>query len=128
LKSLVPTHLEGDWLLCCHGSPRSFDDWIVASTPDEELAGYLEGVAAPLIAGGHTHQPMLRQFGDQVFLNPGSSGLPFRLPDRRTLSIAEYAVVGPDFIEFRQVPFDLAQVVADTQVVGLPHAERWTGR
>lgn len=127
LRTLVPTHAEGDWLLCCHGSPRSFDDWIVADTPDDELEAFVEGVDAPLIAGGHTHQPMLRQLGERVFLNPGSVGLPFRLPDRRTLSEAEYAIVGPDFIEFRRVPFDLAQVHADAEAVGLSHASRWSG-
>ncbi len=127
LRTLVPTHAEGEWLLCCHGSPQSFDDWIVASTPDEELEAFVEGTEAPMIAGGHTHQPMLRLFGDRVFLNPGSVGLPFRLPDRVTLPVAEYAIVGPDFTEFRQVPFDLAQVYADTQAVGLPHAHRWSG-
>ncbi|MCZ6889118.1 MAG: metallophosphoesterase family protein [Gammaproteobacteria bacterium] len=127
LRTLVPTHAEGDWLLCCHGSPKGFDDWIVASTPEEEFEAFVEGTAAPMIAGGHTHQPMVRQFGNRVFLNPGSVGLPFRLPERRALSEAEYAIVGPDSTELRRVPFDLKQVSKDARAVGLPHHERWSG-
>ncbi|MHC4956890.1 MAG: metallophosphoesterase family protein [Planctomycetota bacterium] len=128
LRSFVPTHSEGDWLLCCHGGPQSFEHFILADTPAEEVEGYLEGFDAPVFAGGHTHQPMYRQLGDRVFVNPGSAGLPFRLTDRKTLDAAEYAIVSPDGIDFCRVPFDLAAVYRDAQSVGLPHADRWAGR
>ena len=56
-------------LLCCHGSPRSYDDVIRASTPDEELDLLLADMDAQIIAGGHTHTRMLRHWrghgGDQ---------------------------------------------------------------
>ncbi len=67
---------QGPSLLCYHGSPRSFDDAIRSTTPDEELRHLLAGHRAALMAGGHTHTQMVRRFEDRVILNPGSVGLP----------------------------------------------------
>ncbi|HEX7021317.1 MAG TPA: metallophosphoesterase family protein, partial [Trueperaceae bacterium] len=50
----------GVTVLAVHGSPRSFDDRIVASTSDEQLGAMLEGVHASIVVGGHTHTQLLR--------------------------------------------------------------------
>lgn len=120
----APTHAEPD-VLCCHGSPGSFEELILPATPDDEVAPLLEGVAQPVVAGGHTHQPMWRHVAGRWFLNPGSTGLAFRFPDRKTLDHAEYAILDGLDVELRRVPFDLAKVYADGKARGLPHAERW---
>lgn len=126
LSGFVPVHPEGEGLLCCHGSPRSFDDFILPTTPDQEVAGHIEGVSAAVVAGGHTHQPMVRHLaGGRLFVNPGSAGLPFRLPGRGTLDVAEYAIVEGLDVEIRHVSFNLARVYSDAQARGLPHPERW---
>ncbi len=46
-------------LLVCHGSPRSYHDPIVATTPLEELDAWFEQPLPDLLAAGHTHQPFL---------------------------------------------------------------------
>ena len=55
-RSFVPTldlEIDGFDALCFHGSPRSYDDWIFATTPDDELAGMLDAQRPSLLIGGH---------------------------------------------------------------------------
>ncbi|MDF2767044.1 MAG: protein phosphatase, partial [Rhodospirillales bacterium] len=69
-------------LLCCHGSPRSFDDIVSAATPDEEIDEMMGGHEAEAYAGGHTHVRMLRARRGREIVNPGSVGLAYRFhPD-----------------------------------------------
>ena len=82
-KPTVRLTLENLSILCFHGSPRSYNDVIVATTPAETLAELFQE-RAPLMFGGHTHTQLLRRFGEVTFINPGSVGLPFELfPDGR---------------------------------------------
>jgi predicted phosphodiesterase len=67
---------RGVSLLGCHGSPRSYDDVLSASTPVNVLTEVLAGHAHQVIAGGHTHIQLLRRFGQRHFVNPGSVGMP----------------------------------------------------
>ena len=86
----------GRRLHCCHGSPRSFNDVIVATTPDEELDEFLTGVEADVIAGGHTHRRMLRAHRGREIVNPGSVGLAYEFhPDGsvRVPPWAEFAIL-----------------------------------
>jgi predicted phosphodiesterase len=84
-------------LLLFHGSPRSHMEDILATTPADELDRMLEGHAAAVHAGGHTHVQMLRQHRGVLVVNPGSVGLPFREFAFRQaptlLHHAEYAVI-----------------------------------
>lgn len=63
-------------LLCYHGSPRSFHDEILPSTPVEQLEAWFLGSDAICFAGGHTHERMVRSCWGSTVLNPGSVGLP----------------------------------------------------
>lgn len=124
---------DGLALLCCHGSPRSFNDVIVATTPDDDLAVMLAGCSATVIAGGHTHQQMLRRYRDMLLLNPGSVGLPYERgsggDDARNPPWAEYAVVSQESgalsIASRRVPIDAGAVAQAIRASGMPHAEVW---
>ncbi|NCF69462.1 MAG: metallophosphoesterase [Chloroflexi bacterium] len=110
-------------LLCYHGSPRSKTDFIGLETPEDELLEKLLGKWATVMAGGHTHQQMLRRFDDAILVNPGSVGLPYEMRDGRTVnpSWAEYALLaaGPGGlrVEFRRVPVDVEAVTAAVTVV-----------
>ena len=87
---------DGGVALCFHGSPSSYDDFIFATTPDDELRRMLGHVRAPLMIGGHAHVQLLRRFERILFVNPGSVGLPFAewWPDRvRIAPRAEYGVL-----------------------------------
>jgi putative phosphoesterase len=101
-----------------HGSPRSYIEDILASTPPEALDAMLAGTTATLLAGGHTHIQMLRQYHGRLLVNPGSVGLAFKdYVGGRTptiLSHAEYAMVeefdGVVGVCLRRVPLDKRQL------------------
>ncbi len=117
---------NGRDLLCFHGSPRSYDDIIRATTTNDELATCFEGTSAWLLAGGHTHDPLWRRCGQSWIINPGSVGLPVDfLEDGQAVNIprAEFAVIdvtGDRFnITFRHVAYDpepLLQAIRDREM------------
>lgn len=120
-------------LLCYHGSPDSITGIILPTTPDNELAQALDASHASVMAGGHTHVPMFRRFGDAVLLNPGSVGMPFvrgatRAQDYRP-PWSEYAILTSEKkkigVELRRVPLDVSAMVAQALTSKLPFAEQW---
>jgi len=121
---------SGQTLLCCHGSPRSFDDAIAAETPDSDLDRMLGGQEATLVACGHTHTRLLRRHRASEIVNPGSVGLAYRfLPDGavRVPPWAEFALVdaadgGPLGVTFHRVPYDQAATDRAMTEQGMPHA------
>src|SRR5262249_16995666 len=55
--------LDGKYsMLCYHGSPKSNVDNLLPETPLDQLGKYIEGQTARVMAGGHTHFQMLRQY------------------------------------------------------------------
>jgi predicted phosphodiesterase len=118
-------------LLCFHGSPRSYNDVIVPTTPDDVLDEMLEGAQASILAGGHTHLQMLRHHGDAHIINVGSVGLPGVGPAsaqrNRNVRWAEYAIVeaAGDRLDFslRRTPLDIDQMVA--RASGMPAVDWW---
>jgi predicted phosphodiesterase len=121
----------GPSLLCYHGSPRNFHDIISPATPEDELEIMLKGFDDLVLAGGHTHDAMLRRYRGQILLNTGSIGLPIeRLPaGDRNPPWAEYALVrwqdGRLGIELRRTPVDAGAVVQAALDSGMPHADWW---
>jgi predicted phosphodiesterase len=123
---------DGGSLLGYHGSPHSYNDILLPTTPTEELDALLGEVTATVLAGGHTHQQMLRRHHQALVVNPGSVGLPVdRIPadsSARNPAWAEFAVLtcggkGDLRIELRRVPFDVAALLAAARQSGMPHAE-----
>lgn len=126
---------DGGSLLCYHGSPRSYNDMLLPTTPTEELDALLGQETATVLAGGHTHQQMLRRHRTALVLNPGSVGLPVdRIPadsSARNPGWAEYAVltcgIGDLRIDLRRVRFDVDALLAAARQSGMPHAEWYAG-
>ncbi len=136
LKSFQPTiayHLEtGKRLLAYHGSPRSYNELIQPTTPDNELDAALSGHEADIFIGGHTHMQMFRRHRRSLVLNPGSVGLAFDSAWTLDATVrnppwAEYAIIdttnGLLNVEFHRVPFDVQAFIQATLVSGMPHAE-----
>jgi predicted phosphodiesterase len=131
IRAFTPTVVESP-VLAFHGSPGSWDDVILPSTPEDEFRRFLAGADEPILAGGHTHLQFLRRRGSSLFLNPGSVGLSYdhEQPDDavRFDPCAAYAVVevsdGLPSIEFRRVPFDGGAAAEAIEASGLPSKER----
>jgi putative phosphoesterase len=139
IRSFQPTvtiALDGEQaLLCVHGSPRSFDDIISATTADEELDRLLEGVSASIVIGGHTHLQMVRRYRGLLLVNAGSVGLPYTpVPPAEPIynpTWAEYAIVTADgqrlSVDLRRVPYALDDLQRSIRESGMPHAAWWAG-
>jgi predicted phosphodiesterase len=119
-------------LLCFHGSPRSYDDVIISTTPDDALDAMLGGIQASILAGGHTHLQMMRRHGDAHLINVGSVGLPAVGPAaqrNRHVRWAEYAVVEAEGdrldISLRRTPLDIDQMLAQARSSGMPAVDWW---
>ena len=124
--------LDGATLLCYHGSPQSCEHRIRPQTPAKRLVEYFRGHEETLFAGGHTHEAMVRRFGESIILNPGSVGAP--VIERKTSAKddyypawAEYALVeaqGSDLsITLRRVPYALEDFIAALRASGMPHLD-----
>ena len=109
VRTFVP-RLDLDGLALFHGSPRSHMENLLATTPDDALEEALDGLRATVMAGGHTHLPLLRQHRGALLVNPGSVGMPIerfmagRAPT--VLPHAEYAIVDGANVTLRRVDLD----------------------
>jgi len=124
-------------LLCLHGSPRASSDRVLAITPEEELARLLDGAAATILAGGHTHLHLVRRLGAGLLVNPGSVGLPLgagadvpslAVSRPRLLRFADYALIEADAafaVELRRVPVDVGALARAGGISGMPHEDWW---
>ncbi len=132
LRSFTRTHtitLDGDvTLLGYHGSPRSNLEGIHPDTPEKETVEMVAGHDALIMAGGHTHNQMMRHVRDKIIINCGSVGLPFEKDaagNYHTPHWAEFALVewaaGRVSIDLRRVPVDVGANFAAIQASAMPH-------
>ena len=95
----------------------------------------LDGADETVLAGGHTHVPLVRRHGIHTLVNPGSVGLPFAqygyAGGVAVLAHAAYAIMtvsrGQMNIDLRQVDVDAAALDARVAQSGMPRAEWWLG-
>jgi putative phosphoesterase len=135
MRTFVPTlelEVEGEKALCFHGSPRSNEDKIVATTSDEELTEMLDGQKADLLLGGHTHLQLLRRHARSLLVNAGSVGMPFTdwWTERvRVAPWAEYVILtigdGQVRVDLRRTPYDVDALLELSLCSGMPHARWW---
>jgi predicted phosphodiesterase len=136
MRTFVPRielQLEGVHVLCFHGSPGSYDDMILATTPHEKLLDLFAGFDQPLMLGGHTHVQLVRVVEGRLVVNPGSIGLAFRglpLGELQLISPwAEYALIRIESerlsVDLRRARYDVEGMLRRTIDSGAPHAEWW---
>jgi len=122
---------DGRTLLAFHGSPLSYDDILLATTPDGVFEALLDGADASVLSGGHVHLQFVRRVGGTLFVNPGSVGLSYAhgqpQEDFRFDPWAAYAVLdvedGRVEVAFRRVPFDVEALVGVIRESGIPYAD-----
>jgi len=128
---------ETKTLLCVHGSPRSFDEQVLAETSDAALDAMLAAHPAAVTVCGHTHVQLLRRLRDRLIVNVGSVGMPFEEAymgegEPRVLPWAEYAIVsfedGRLGVDLRRVPFVFEDFAARVRASGMPGGEAWLGQ
>ena len=86
-------------VLFCHGSPRSDEEMILKTTPDDWLREMLDGVEADIVVCGHTHMQFDRRVDRWRVVNAGSVGLAYGGPG------AHWLAIGPD-VEHRRTAYD----------------------
>ncbi len=135
IKSFQPTVTvdlgNGKNLLCFHGSPTSFDDIILPTTPMDEIEGFLGAYKSSFLTGGHTHVQNVRRLGETFYFNPGSVGYAYfhHQPEDhfKADAWAEYALLTVEgtrvSLEFRRVPYDAESVIQIYLSSGRPYAE-----
>jgi putative phosphoesterase len=127
LPASVRCSVNGLELFCCHGSPRSDLEPLLATTSDTTLDELFACGGARVLAAGHTHVQVLRRHGDGLLVNPGSVGLPLGATTRSAPplpNLAEYALVtvrdGNFEVAFRRLSTDVDALRAAS--AAMPHA------
>jgi len=113
---------HGRDLLAFHGSPTSFDQFLLPSTPEDEFQEILKPYADNILTGGHMHLQYTRRLRDSqnFFFNPGSIGVAYNHEQTNENGLldpwAEYAILTVEGahvqLEFRRVPLDM-KMMAD---------------
>jgi putative phosphoesterase len=113
-----PIALALDGVRFCHGSPRRDDEVLTRATPDAVLREVLDGVAEPLVVGGHTHQQVVRTVeGGTTYANAGSVGMPYEGRPG-----AFWLVVTDGVPELRATSYDLEAAGTELRASGFPDA------
>jgi diadenosine tetraphosphatase ApaH/serine/threonine PP2A family protein phosphatase len=105
-------------VLFCHGSPRSDEEMILETTPDEWLRDMLQGVAAEVVVCGHTHMQFDRRADGRRVVNAGSVGLAYGAPG------AHWLALGPA-VEHRRTAYDNDAFADRVAASDWPKAERF---
>jgi predicted phosphodiesterase len=119
LPEQIELDVEGvGHVLFCHGSPRSDEEMILKTTPDEWLREMLAGVEADVLVCGHTHMQFDRRVDRWRVVNAGSVGLAYGAPG------AHWLLLGPD-LEHRRTPYDADAFADRVKTFDWPIAERF---
>jgi predicted phosphodiesterase len=111
----LPLTLECDGVLYCHASPRRDDEMLTRISPPDRWRAVLDGVTAPLVVAGHTHQSDDRRVGAVRFVNAGSVGLPYEGD-----GAARWLWVEDGIPEKRSTPYDAAAAGERILAAGWP--------
>ena len=122
---------DGRSMLCFHATADSVDDITHAGEPGR--VG--EWPDEPMMACGHTHIQAMWRVGDQIWINPGSVGLPGigpgtpGLPRNHNVSWAEFAIIETDHrgmsVDMRRTELDIGAIWAAARATDMPHQDWW---
>jgi predicted phosphodiesterase len=119
LPEQIDLDVEGvGHVLFCHGSPRSDEEMMLATTPDEWMREMLADVEADVVVCGHTHMQFDRHVDRWRVVNAGSVGLAYGAPG------AHWLALGPG-VEHRRTPYDANAFADRVKTLEWPIAERF---
>lgn len=122
LECLPPEHLmvvEGLTLQCVHGSPDNISEYMYADGDNTE--SIMLTLDADILLAGHTHFPLIEQFGNKWYINSGSVGKPKIGSVEATyvlLSLLDKTVEA----EIVYVPYDNTLIVEDLKKHEFPES------
>ena len=102
-------------VLFCHATPRSDEEIVTTTTPDDRLRGILAGVEQDFVVCGHIHTQYDRYVGPRRVINAGSVGLSYQGEPVG----AFWALLGPR-VEFRRSDYDLRGAIERFRALGYP--------
>jgi len=122
---------DGRSMLCFHATPDSVDD--ITHAGEQRQVGEWSGET--MMACGHTHIQAMWRVGDQIWVNPGSVGLPGvgpgtpGLPQNHNVSWAEFAIIDIDHrgmsVDMRRMDLDIGTVWTAARATDMPHQDWW---
>jgi predicted phosphodiesterase len=119
LPETIELEVEGvGRVLFCHGSPRSDEEMILKTTPDDWLRDMLQSVDADVVVCGHTHMQFDRFVDGIRVVNAGSVGLAYGGPG------AHWLALGPG-VEHRRTSYDNEAFADRVAASDWPKAERF---
>jgi putative phosphoesterase len=130
-EATVRLEVDGQAILCFHGSPNSYND-VLLPEGETDIAAWRAD--ADVLAGGHTHRQWARRIDGALFVNPGSVGITYdhHHPSEDEVElkpIAEYAIVyvedGGAAVDFRRVAYPLAELRDVILASGRPRADQF---
>jgi putative phosphoesterase len=118
LASFAPTVAVDGAVLVCHGTPASDTAIVTTRTDPDALAEIVDGVAEPVVVGGHVHLQFVARAGATQWVNAGSVGLPYEgAPGAFWLALTP---AGPDL---RRTRYDVAAAERAIRATGYPDAD-----
>ncbi|MCC7477828.1 metallophosphoesterase family protein [bacterium] len=113
-----PLILKQHGLALVHASPASCWDSPASGAADDELSACYGGLASPLVAFGHLHQPFIRSLPGITLVNCGSVGQPFDGDTR-----ASYLLVTDGVPAIRRVEYDIEAECRRLAASDVPYAD-----
>ena len=127
-------------VLCCHGSPRSSTGILHPDMPEDIVSDCLLSCPADIIANGHLHCQFHETFNGKHLVNPGSVGMPFKVPpgpdcppvmhpwaEYAVLSLNDVMIRGIEAlrVELRRVHYDFGRLEQVLNATSLPGKSWW---
>lgn len=107
--AVPPPAVRAPALRLMHGLPGNFFVGFRPDSPGDWAIGHLSAIPEPTVADGHTHFPMVRQFGRWQVINCGSAGAPFD-GDPRVSYVLLDAARGAWQVTIRRVDYERERV------------------
>jgi predicted phosphodiesterase len=114
----LPFSWSADDTLYVHANPVDVENIVTQWTPEERVAGYLEGVAEHRVVSGHVHMHFQRRIGDVTWVCAGSVGMPYADGPG-----AYWTILEADGGRFMRTEYDLERAAAAIRDSGYPLGE-----